>query len=70
MSRDRQCCDGRCLQGRDCPMRQVVSVRPIRLAPGVIDGPHRPRRGVLGRACDRLGRAGAFVAQIVWKACR
>lgn len=40
---DRICCDGQCCQGRACPLTANLR-RPAaqqRLAPGVIDGPHR-----------------------------
>ncbi len=36
MSRDRICCDGRCTQGRACPVTAHQ-----RLAPGVVQGPYR-----------------------------
>lgn len=40
---DRICCDGGCCQGRDCPLmaNQRRPAAQQRLAPGVIDGPHR-----------------------------
>lgn len=47
MSRaDRICCDGRCCQGRDCPLTANTrrAAAQQRLAPGVIDGPHRRAR--------------------------
>lgn len=43
MTPTRTCCDGLCRQGRDCPVTTHRS-RPEnrhRLAPGVIEGPHR-----------------------------
>ena len=44
--RDRICCDGLCAQGQPCPAlckaRQASMRGVLRLAPGVIDGPHKP----------------------------
>ncbi|MCU7371586.1 hypothetical protein PEC18_12185 [Paucibacter sp. O1-1] len=47
-ARDRLCCDGLCQQGRDCPVLQyrrrpsACAAPALQLAPGVVDGPHRP----------------------------
>jgi hypothetical protein len=48
MSRDRACCDGLCEQGQGCPA--------LRLAPGVVDGPHKPAAGLLTRLLRRARR--------------
>lgn len=60
--RERMCCDGLCQQGRDCPVvsarREQASRAAARnLAPGVIDGPHLPRRGRIARLVVRLAHA-------------
>ena len=67
MSRNRHCCDGLCQQGRHCPLPESEKrYIPLRLAPGVIDGPHLPRRGVVRRCLDRTG---ALLARIVAESC-
>lgn len=46
MSCERFCCDGRCVQGRACPLTANTR-RPAaqqRLAPGVVEGPYRKPR--------------------------
>lgn len=60
---DRICCDGRCCQDRDCPLTANTrrSAAQQRLAPGVIDGPHRRTRlrARLARALGSLLRRGS-----------
>jgi hypothetical protein len=53
MSRDRACCDGLCEQGLGCPALRCTD---LRLAPGVVDGPHKPAAGLLTRLLRRARR--------------
>ncbi len=77
MNRNRHCCDGLCQLGRGCPLVDADRVPPLRLAPGVIDGPHRPKQGRIRRTLGRVRRAAlnglvrlvAAVARIVMGAC-
>lgn len=53
----RICCDGLCLKGRHCPAvahaaRGCTAV--LRLAPGVVDGPHRQPKTKLIALVKRL----------------
>lgn len=51
------CCDGRCVNGGQCPM----------FAPGVIDGPHSRRRGFARSALQALAYPlGVLVALGAW----
>ncbi|MBY0235090.1 MAG: hypothetical protein K2W93_08915 [Burkholderiaceae bacterium] len=58
---NRICCDGLCQQGRDCPAVAPAAARlfrPIRFAPGVIDGPAKrlPLFKRLGQALSTVVR--------------
>lgn len=49
LASDRICCDGLCQQGQPCPVlryprRKTCPAPAMQLAPGVIDGPHKPAK--------------------------
>lgn len=62
---DRTCCDGLCQQGQPCPVlhyrRRKACTAPLRLAPGVIDGPYKPVHELPRPLASLLARAARMV---------